>query len=405
MSVFFCSATIHYNPLMFRRDAVAFLVTFFLIALLARQRGVAALLGLVVLALFVSERWSRWALRRVQYERTLDQAYAFVGDDVALTVRVANPKLVGVPRLRCTDNVPAKLLYNRPTHPSGQPATVLLERTTVLRPYEAVSWTIKVTCTQRGLYNFGPVELTASDPFGLYERSTALAGTVRLIVYPELAALPNLALHSRQPLGDQRSRRQLFYDPARTVGVRDYEPTDPFKTIHWTATARRGVLQTRVFEPTTTLEMAILLDLDTFEQYWQGVRPDIVEHLISAAATVATQAEAGQWSFGLYANAGTADSSELVRLAPSRNPAQLGLILEALAKVVPYSVVTLPQLLRHTGRSLPWGATVVVISAIATPLHRAALLRLAERGRRVLWLYGGEDALPTVPGVVVQRLD
>ena len=47
---------------------------------------------------------------------------------------------------------------------------------------------------------------------------------------------------------------------------------------------------------------------------------------------------------------------------------------------------------------MPWGTTLVVIGAVASPAMQQALVRLAERGRRVLWLYCGSEQPPRVPG-------
>lgn len=375
-----------------------------LITLLAGQQVFTVLLGLALLAVLVAKQWSRWALRRVHYGRTLSQTSAFVGDTITLDLRITNRKPLGIPSLQCSELAPAKLSYPQPVRAAGQPSSVILERTVAVRPYEAVSWQRTIICSQRGLHTFGPTELTASDPFGMYHTATTDTSITRLLVYPQLVKLPGFQLLPQRPQGDRRAQQRLFTDPARVVGVRDYQPTDPFKTIHWGATARRGALQTRLFEPTSTLDLLIVLDLDTFEHYWQGIRPDLAEYLISVAATVASAAAAGGWATGLLSNAGALDSDELVRIAPSRNPAQLATILEALAKIVAHSVVSLPQLLRRSAGTLPWGATVVVISVVPSEEAQASLLRLAERGRRVRWLYGGEGALPVVPGVEVVRL-
>lgn len=393
---------------MFKADAIGLLVTVFLIAVVAGQRVLSLLLGLLFLALFVADRWSRWALRRVDYERSLSQPRAFVDDTITLTIRVSNRKPLPLPRLQCADLAPSKLDYGRPLRPAGQPNAGMLERGVALRAYDAATWRIEGRCTQRGLFSFGPVELTASDPFGLYHSSIRLDTVTRLVVYPRLAHLPDFTLAPQQLLGDRRAPHRLLTDPMRTVGIRDYQPTDPFKTIHWAASARRGALQTRILEPTATLELVIVLDLDTFEQYWQGIQVDLLEYLISVAATVATAAEEGRWSFGIYANAGAADSDHLVHILPSRSPAQLSLVLEALAKLVPYSVVGLPFLLRRIGGSIPQGATVIVISAVASVEVQTALLNLAApRGypsRRIRWLYAGQGDLPAVPHVEVQAL-
>ena len=390
---------------MFKQDATSFVVAGFVLALLFGQGTLALLLGLVLLALGVARLWSRVVLRRVSYERELMPDRAFVGDQVDLRLRLRNAKPLGVPSLRLHDAVIARLTFQGvKLVPHTQPGTRLLERLTSLRPYEAVGWHIAVRCVERGCFYFGPARIEATDPWGLFSSEKEFGRRTPLIVYPSLLSLSDLSLDARHPLGDRRAARRLLTDPARTIGVRDYQRDDPFKAIHWGATARRGALQTRIYEPTTSLETAIMLDVDTFEQYWEGIQPELVERMISAAATVATLADAQRWSFGLYANCATVGGDQFVRLAPSRSPAQLPLILETLAKAVPFSITPMPQLLRRLGPQLPWGATVILVSAVPSEAMQHAVLRLAERGRRVVWLYSGSQAAPIVPGVDVRQV-
>jgi uncharacterized protein (DUF58 family) len=44
-------------------------------------------------------------------------------------------------------------------------------------------------------------------------------------------------------------------DPLRTIDIRDYQPEDDLRHIHWKATARRAQLQVRAFEPAETLTL------------------------------------------------------------------------------------------------------------------------------------------------------
>ncbi|HEU5015403.1 MAG TPA: DUF58 domain-containing protein, partial [Roseiflexaceae bacterium] len=194
--------------------------------------------------------------------------------------------------------------------------------------------------------------------------------------------------------------RHLIADPMRPVGVRDYTPYDSIKDVHWTATARTGTLQTRVYETTTARELAIFLDLDSFEQYWQGIDEEQTERMISATTTLVQTGFDEGYAVGLYVNGALA---ELVQMPPSRGPAQLGRIMETLAQLTPYSVTSMAHLLRLSTGNLPWGATLLLVSCIAPEKTQAALARLAKRGRSVSWIFLGEDKPPRVPGVVVHH--
>lgn len=381
------------------------LIALIVFALLLRQGLAVMLLGLPALTLLLAELWSRWALRRITYERFLSSERALVGDELTLTFRLANRKLLGLPSLVIDELVPDQLDYgDQRLQPHTLLNTKLLRRSTALRPYEAISWHVKLRCTKRGLFAFGPAHLTATDAFGLVTRELDLTQRTRLLVYPELVALPNLQLRAQHPVGDRRAPRQLLTDPNRTIGVRDYRRDDPLKAVHWGATARRGELQTRIFEPTTSLDIAIVLNLDTFEHYWEGVRYDQIEYMISVAASVATEAANQGLGFGLYTNGAAADQGQLVRIPPDRSPAQLPLVLEVLAKLVPYAVTPFPNVLRRLGPAMTWGATIIFISAVPSEALQMALLRLQKQRGRIVWLYAGEGALPRLPGIEVVPL-
>ena len=388
---------------MFRRNTLGALVMLLLIALVLRQGLLSLLLSLLLLATGMAALWSRWALRGVSYERALSHTHAFVGDEIELTIRIANRKLLPIASLHVRERVPAALeLVGVAMQPADRRTVRILGRTTALRWYERVVWRYRVRCPARGAFRFGPAQLFSGDPFGIFDTAESPADFSALVVYPKLLPLEELGLPANAPLGDVRVG-QLFRDPLRTIGVRAYHPDDPLKDVHWAATARTGTLQTRVYEPTTSRSVAIFLDLDTFERYYEGIDAAQGERLISAAATLAQRLLAEGSAVGLYVNGAPAEFEHLVRLPPGRSPAQLELIMETLARLTLYSVTSMGRLMALSAGDLPVGATLLLVSAIAPDATRAALLRAQAGGRRAVWIYLGEDAPPRLPGVMVRH--
>ncbi|NNJ10788.1 DUF58 domain-containing protein [Chloroflexales bacterium ZM16-3] len=386
---------------MFQRATIATLAFILMLAVALAQPGLALLCALLLITAGMARLWSRWSLLRVSYERTLSQQRAFPDDEIELTIRVTNRKLLPLAGLRILDRMPSAItLVHATTTFSGARQSQILHRRTSLRWYESVSWRYTLRCAQRGTYRLGPVQMLSGDPFGLYSSDADHEVYTTLLVYPRLIGLPELGLPTRNPLGDMRAG-QLLRDPLRTVGVRDYAPSDPLKDVHWAATARTGNLQTRVYEPTTSQVLAIFLDLDTFEFYYEGIDPELVERMISAAATVARAGLEAGHAVGLYANGAPAEFEHLARLPAGRSPAQLGQIMETLARLTAYSVTTIGRVLQLTTPNLHPGTTVMLIGSVNSQATRAALLRQRELGYRVSWLYMGDGETPHVPGVRV----
>jgi uncharacterized protein (DUF58 family) len=387
---------------MFSRNTLQGLIILMALALIVGQGLLALICILLLLTAGMTRLWDRWSLVRVTYQRELSQPRAFPDDEVELVIRVSNRKPLPLVALSIRDMVPAKLHVLDHDLLLDTEGRQVLSRGASLRWYESVVWRYRLRCTERGAYRMGPAQIEGGDPFGFYRSVKDIAERTSLIVYPRLLPLDELGLPAVHPLGDLRAR-QLIRDPLRTIGVRDYHPDDPLKDVHWTATARTGALQTRIYEPTTAREVAIFLDLDSFERYWQGIDEEQVERLISATATVARAGLADGYAVGLYVNGAPFEFEQFVRLPPGRSPAQLERIMETLARLTPYSVTSIARLLRATAADLPWGATLLLISAFAPEGTRAALLRQRERGRDVAWLYLGEDSPPAVPGVLVRH--
>lgn len=389
---------------MFQRTAVAALVAVLIIAVAGGQTALALLCTLLLVTAGAARLWSRWALTRLSYERQLSQSRAFPDDELELTIRVTNRKLLPLASLRVLDRVPATLqLPDAPLIISGSRQAQLLQRRTSLRWYESVVWRYSLRCPARGAYRIGPVELVSGDPFGLYTVDDTAEVYTPLLVYPRLLSLPELGLPASNPLGDTRAPA-LLRDPMRTIGVRGYTPSDPLKDVHWAATARTGALQTRVYEQTTSRTLAIFLDLDTFEFYYEGIDPEQVERMISATATLARQGLEEGYAVGLYANGAPAEYEHLARLPAGRSPAQLSLIMETLARLTAYSVTTIARLIAMSGPELHPGSTILLVGSVNSEACRAALLRQRELGYKVVWLYMGPGDPPRVPGVTVYQV-
>jgi uncharacterized protein (DUF58 family) len=389
---------------MFSRGQSQLLIVLLVLSLAFQLGPLIVLALLLLLSAAVAWGWQRFALANLSYTRTLSRHHAFPDDTVEFTIQVVNRKPLPLTSLRVQETVAAALDWgNTPLQYHEKPSQRILERTSSLRWYESLRWRYQVRCPQRGAFTFGPALLEAGDPFGFTLQRAEVASSIELVVYPRLLSLAELGLTARQPLGEVRRRQWLFADPTRTIGARDYRRDDPQKSIHWAATARRGQLQTRVYEPTTSLELLIFLDLDTFTHYWEGTDPEQVERAISAAATLTQEGLAERFIVGLIVNGMQAGHDGVIRLPPSRSPAQLDQIFDALARLVPYSVLPMASLLRQEALALPWGATVLLISAIAPEPLRASLMRVRERGHPTTWLYLGDERPPAVPGVHIQH--
>jgi len=354
--------------------------------LIARQNGL-PLLGVFMLVVSGMARlWSRYVLRRVSYQRTLEPRRAFIGETVELTLTVDNRKLLPVAWLRVEDEWPGdlRLVVEDDLHGTSQPERRVLHNVFSLRWYERVRRRYTILCEQRGYYRLGPARATSGDIFGMLRSEYTFPQADHLLVYPQVLPIEELGLPPKNPFGETTAQRQIFEDPARTIGVRDHQPEDGFRRIHWKATARKQELQSKLYEPTTSFTLIAFVNVATFDRYWYGTIPELLERNITVAASICAYAAERRYVLGLVANGSVPRSDQPIKVAPGRSPQQLSRVLEALAVVTPVATQSISQLLTRESPRLPWGATLVVVTAhVGDELNRT-LLRLHDAGRRLV---------------------
>lgn len=369
------------NPRGFFTIAVAV----FVVGVLTRQITLLTVGLLAMLILGAAWAWQQFCLTGVEYTRRLGEDHIFWGETTELTISLVNRKLLPLSWIETDEEFSANLEFlEYELEAVSAIGKVGLGHTTSLRWFERVNWRYQLRCEHRGLYLFDTVELRSGDIFGLYARHEARSIPGQLLVYPRMYPLPELGMPARFPFGDVRAQNVLLDDPVRSAGVRDYRPEDPFKHVHWKATARRQELQVRVFEKTTTQTLAIFMNIETFRYYWEGLEPDRAEWAISVAASLARYADEQRYSTGLYTNAGVMESGEAIRILPGRNPYQLVRILAALARLLILPVQGFHELLVAESGRLPWGSTIVVVTPIVPDYVLATLVRLKERGHKIV---------------------
>ncbi|MFQ5872292.1 MAG: DUF58 domain-containing protein [Dehalococcoidia bacterium] len=348
----------------------------------------------------IARLWARYALDRLEYQRFLSATRVFFGETVTLDIGIANLKILPLPWVHIQEQVPEELTFLKGRlSPSYGAARATLSSVLSLGWYKRVTRRYPVQCLRRGYFTFGPATIRSGDLFGFFHKEARVQKLDNLLVYPRIVPLEDLGIASRYPFGDLRVRRHLFEDPVRVAATREYSYSDPLKRIHWKATARLGRLQSRVFEPTTTVDLALFLDLRT------GGVEHLLETAVITAASIASHAVVNGYRVGLYANELYRRTDQIMKLPPSNHPDQLPRVLEALAQVQGLPFVKLEQLLHGEGRSLPWDTTLVVITAMPNELLLAALVRYKRAGRRVALIQVGEQATrPSLGGLPVYHV-
>ena len=342
---------------------------------------------LIASTYLVAWLWQKYALRGLDYRRHFSENRAFVGENITVTFAFSNRKWLPLPRLRIDDFVSSDLHFT-----DAKPEISHIPALSFIRQYVALSWNERVTrqyhieCKARGMYRFAQIRIETGDPFNLFKVVAEKRQEDRIIIYPEVKPVTGLDLLTKELFGPRVSDRQIFEDPIFMRGVRPYQAQDDLRFVHWKNTARTGGLQTKIFDPSTAPNVVFFANIATFEKHWEGVDPILLERLVSVAASMCAFAVENRWLVGLSANGTVYRSDQPLRVLPSRSPQQLTRLLEALAGINGIASGDFESFLLKNGGRLPWGATVVVITAVVTPALEAVFLRLKSTGRKLVLL-------------------
>lgn len=363
------------------RDFAYLLIALLALALLMRLDFVTYVVY-VVGGIWLLARWATpRGLTALQVRRQFVD-HAFLGERVAVSLEISNPSWLPLPWLRVTESRPLELATSEQ-----------LGRVYALRPRERIQIAYELHCVRRGYYPVGPLTLSAGDFFGFSDARGREEARQYLTVYPRIIPLARLALPSRLPHGVLGATRRIFEDPARLRGVREYQPGDTLRRIHWKASAHADALLVKQFAPAISLESMVLLNLNSQEYHRQRIY-SASEWAIVVAASVATFLESMRQAVGLASNgrdpllAGAPAASACPPAIPPR-PGRPHLMkaLEVLARVeVADQSEPFVRWAQRLAASLSWGTTVLVITPAADEATCQGFHRLTRAGMNVVLL-------------------
>jgi uncharacterized protein (DUF58 family) len=362
------------------------------------------LIGMLLISRYLSRTW----INSIVSSRSCSEDVVEIGETVTVEVTIANRGLLSISWILCEDFLAREALVRNP--PSLEVKGPRLALISLARDGEkTLSYTLK--CQRRGYFQIGPLLLETGDVFGLHRRFRIASDPSYLMVLPRVVLLRNYDLASPRPLGEIRVSHRLFEDPTLIAGVKPYEDGQPLNRIHWRATARTGVLQSKVFQPSTIAGVTILLDFHSAHYQGQG-GPFREELAITTAASIANALFQMGQRFGLLTNGrdaaarikeegwqrtfqdrGKAQNEatkedrhqrlQPLALPPSRGEAHYQTLLENLARLELNDGFSMAELVRTFSNFLARNTTIVAIVSSIDLEIATSLGALKNRGFQV----------------------
>lgn len=306
----------------------------------------------ILLVLVVALMWARQLAKGITLHRQRRYGWAQVGDIIEERFILHNDSWVPVLWARLLDH------SNLPGYNVG--------RAVGLGPRDSTYWKTEGKCTRRGVYRLGPAELSTGDPFGLFEVILEHNYSEEFVVYPPIAALPNLLQPRGMARGAARANVHSLDLTTNASSVRPYVPGDALNRIHWPSTARRSMPgQEEIFVKEFDLEPSgdlwLVLDLDEKVHAGEGVE-STEEYAIILAASLANEMLRANHAVGLMTH-----MEEPIIIPPQKGHEQLWELLRVLAGAHAEAQVDLGEVLEIFETVMGRGMSIALLTPSDDP--------------------------------------
>ena len=218
----------------------------------------AAIAAVVNGLLLINYLWARHIARHTSAQRKLKYSAFQVHDELEEEITLINTGLLPILWAQFQDN------STLPGH------NITSVRASLAN--SSITWIAKTICKQRGVFTLGPLTILMSDPIGIFTIEQRILHTEEVVIYPQLARLPENILPQTRSVGDRSKLHQAL--PAETINAfstREYVPGDPLRRLHWPRTARENKPFVKIFEPEASGNIWLIPDYDAAVQVGQGI--------------------------------------------------------------------------------------------------------------------------------------
>jgi uncharacterized protein (DUF58 family) len=299
----------------------------------------------------------RWGTFRLACSRSIRPVRTSVGGRISVGVRLRNLGRLETGVLLLEDRLPYQL---------GQPARFVVPG---IAGEDQELLNYEINAGARGRYTVGPLVVRLSDPFGLAQVTSELAGTSEVVVHPKVEPLTAPSLGGELASSSATKVRHLFSQGDEFYTTRDYRDGDDLRKVHWRSSAKRGQLMIRQEERPWQARALIALDLRRHAHRGQGGQASF-ERMVSIAASIAVRLGASGYELGMVTDEGR-------QVRPVNVADQATAVLDFLASVEPTRSTTLvpmaERLSRTSGEGLLIGILTVPGAEEAAALARCRL--------------------------------
>lgn len=286
-----------------------------------------------ILILVFSYIWGNFSINGIQVERHIREERVEFGQYIFETITVINDSTLPKIWLELQDM-------------SDFSSAVASRVITHMGRKTRQSFSAITAANKRGIYGLGPTRVFASDIFGIFYVEKILPVKKTLLVTPLVIEVQKPTRAYGYITGGKPTRKRIAEETVYPSSVREYQPGDPLKRIHWPSTARTNRFMVKEYDFNPQTSVVFFINASS-QIHWQEKthhkrqHPWVLEnrnekhlpkssmdYLATIAASLARYYIHQGLMVGLYSN-----DRMGISLTPDRNERQYLRILESLAMI------------------------------------------------------------------------
>ncbi|EFA22964.1 DUF58 domain-containing protein [Bifidobacterium gallicum] len=177
---------------------------------------------------------------------SVSQLRVSINDEVNVQVDVRNPG--SAPTASARADLPMGDMHERFNIP-------------MLGSHQSKHTSVSFKAVTRAVLPVGPLMIRKGDPFGLMRHEHKLAQRVTVFIHPDIVILDRLHAGIPRDLEGNPSG-DIVDDDLDFYGLREYEPGDDVRNVHWLSSAKTRTLMIRQFEATRRTDTSITCDVN-----------------------------------------------------------------------------------------------------------------------------------------------
>ncbi len=199
-----------------------------------------------------------------------------------------------------------------------------------VKPYRKLVRELSFVGTRRGYYQINGMTLVGTDLFMRSQFVDEKSCSTSLYVYPKPYRHSSLSLTLQKLNGEILSKRHILEDPFEFRGIKDYEPYDDIRHIHWKSTAKTGDLKVVQKNYTSVKNIRIFLYL---KYNTILVKEELLENSIRILASLVENYLLLGSTLDVYSNCEDSISGQIFKMDKMQNLNYMDNLYKALARL------------------------------------------------------------------------